>query len=149
MYERLYRSGSGDLIDLKIYIRDFVEFLFGIYVIDREKIRFVTTLEDIRLDLKRAVPVGLLLNELISNSLKYAFPENRTGEVRVDLKNLEGTVVLSVSDDGVGLPENFNPGETDSMGLTLVNMLAKQIGGAVEIKKAEERGTTAVLRFNL
>jgi two-component sensor histidine kinase len=93
------------------------------------------------LDTKRSVPLGLILNELISNALKYAYPVGRRGELRVELKLRGSEISLEVSDDGSGIPDEYlSPGSL-SMGMTLVRMLARQIGAAISI---DNKGGTRV-----
>ncbi len=102
--------------------------------------------DDIRLGIETAIPLGLIVNELISNAYKHAFPGNRTGEIVLRLKGLEGgAVALEVNDDGVGLPEGFEPGKVASLGMQLVVSLAQQLDGQLDIRS--EHGARFALRF--
>ncbi|HQO03795.1 MAG TPA: sensor histidine kinase [Spirochaetota bacterium] len=89
-------------------------------------------LEDIRIDTKKATSLGLILNELLTNSLKYAFAEGIDGKVQVELKKTGRGIELSVIDDGSGLPRNFDPKTSGGFGLRLVGMLVKQGKGGIE-----------------
>ena len=91
--------------------------------------------EDVFLDIDRAIPCGLVLSELISNSLKYAFPDNRKGEITMDVHaDARGDVVLAFGDNGVGLPENFDPKAAKTLGLSLaVSLMERQLGGKMEV----------------
>jgi two-component sensor histidine kinase len=117
------------------------------YLFDSAQIRFVEQLDAVSTTLKKAVPIGLILNELITNSIKYAYPNGSAGEVRIRLASGGGTAVLSVSDDGPGLPSGLNPETTESLGLQIVGMLAKQIGGKIRFESV--KGTSAELAFKL
>src|SRR5262249_5165871 len=87
-------------------------------------------------DLARAVPFGLLLNELVSNAYKHAFPSGTKGELRIAFSKDDGHIRLHVADTGVGLPSGFNDRPTVTLGLQLVHMLAKQLGGTVTFDSA-------------
>jgi two-component sensor histidine kinase len=93
-----------------------------------------------------AIPIGLIINELMTNSLKHAFPDQKTGEIKVDFRRHNGKEFrLSVSDSGIGMPENFNFREATSLGLQLVNTLADQLRGRLELYS--EQGTRFEITF--
>jgi two-component sensor histidine kinase len=96
----------------------------------------------LNIDLQRAVPLGLTLNELITNALKHAYPDGEAGSVRVDLHQESEFIVASVADDGIGLPD---PLPSNSLGLKLVGVLAEQLGGDVRFEAPP--GTRITLRF--
>jgi two-component sensor histidine kinase len=93
---------------------------------------------------KDAAAWGIILNELVTNAFKYAFPDGRTGRLVVNFSNTDGHIVLSVSDDGVGMPENFDLSSTKSFGMRIVNLMEKQLRGSVEV--SQEGGTTFTVR---
>jgi two-component sensor histidine kinase len=101
---------------------------------------------DVLLPINAAIPCGLLVNELISNALKHAFPDDRQGEITIELL-MEGAqhAVLTVSDNGVGISETFSLEQTQTLGLQLVTMLSDQLGGVIEIHRANP--TRFALRF--
>ncbi len=131
IYEQLYLSSGIDRINLKQYIEDITLKIYNTYTIVPDNIRLSLDLEEIMIDLKRSVPIGLILNELVTNSLKYAYPDGGKGEVRVILKAGNGSIGITVSDDGVGLPAHFSVKDCPSLGLRLVEMLTDQIDGTV------------------
>jgi two-component sensor histidine kinase len=97
------------------------------------------------LGVERAIPVGLILNELISNSLKHAFPNDRSGSIRVEAQSRDGRVELAVIDDGVGVPEDLGAGKSKSLGLQIVEILVRQFGGSWELRR--QAGTVFRLSF--
>jgi two-component sensor histidine kinase len=107
----------------------------------------------VQLPLNAAVPAGLLVNELISNALKHAFPDGRTGEVSVTLRSdasrndTRSSIVLTVSDDGIGIPESMNLDKTDTLGLQLVSLLTDQLHGSIDIRRADP--TRFVVEFEI
>jgi PAS domain S-box-containing protein len=133
IYEQLYRSTDLGSVELREYIRNLAESIFASYALNTEAITLHTDLAKTKLDLRRAVPLGLIVNELITNALKYAYPSGDKGEIRVGLENDGTRVVLTVSDAGVGFPKEFAIEKTDTLGLKLVEMLADQIDGTVSI----------------
>lgn len=145
IYERLYLSPDLENIDLHLYIKDLTDSIFSTYSIDREKIRLRTELENLKLETKRAVPLGLILNELISNALKYAYTNGSKGEIQVGLKKNGEYIKLHVSDNGCGIPESVNPYTTESMGFMLVRMLTEQIGAELLVESS--KGTRVNIHF--
>lgn len=145
IYERLYASKDLSSIDLGPYAEELACALFETYNIAPSRIAIKTEFGQLRLDTKRCVPFGLILNELVSNALKYAYPGSEKGEVRVALRSSGGEALLIVEDDGQGVPEEYRGEATDGMGMTLVRMLAQQLGGGFELDCA--RGTRAQIRF--
>jgi two-component sensor histidine kinase len=89
--------------------------------------------KDAFLDINKAIPCGLIVNELVSNALKHAFPENLEGEIHVLLKSTDGTYELEVRDTGVGFPDGVDFRETDSLALQIVNDLVKQLEGDIQL----------------
>ncbi len=98
-------------------------------------VEIVVGMDALALDINVGIPCGLIVNELASNSLKYAFPEGRTGEIRLGLsKNTDGNHVLTVGDNGRGFPSELDFRHTTSLGLQLVNVLTRQIHGSIELE---------------
>ena len=102
-------------------------------------------LEPIHFEIDRAIPCGLILNELLSNAFKYAFPNGRSGEVRVSLQQQDSCIRLAVEDTGVGLPDGRFPRDIKSLGLRIVNILTQQLGGSLEV--SSDHGSHFVLKF--
>jgi two-component sensor histidine kinase len=140
IHELLYRSDSFSQVDLAAYARRLLDQVGSLYDQD-SRIRFSVEGEDIAIDLARAVPFGLLLNELVSNAYKHAFPPDAGGELYVALRKDGEDLELQVRDSGVGLPEGFGDGLPRTLGLQLVRMLTRQLGGTVTF---QSRGGTSV-----
>ena len=144
VYEQLYRTGGIDQIDLLPYIHNLCAGLSESYLSASNSVNIDPRLENIQLDVKRALPLGIILNELVTNALKYAFPTpKKQGIIRVELARANEEVHLTVADNGVGLPEG-QP-HSGGLGLELVRMLSRQIGGSFALENAQ--GCTARVRF--
>jgi PAS domain S-box-containing protein len=131
VHERLCQMPGLANLSLAGYLRDIFEGAIASYSIQPGQIKFDLDAEDILLNLDRAIPFGLLANELISNSLKHGFPAGRKGKIAVSIHRVEDAVRMVVQDNGIGLPMNFDAGSCKSMGLKLVESLAHQLGGAL------------------
>ena len=106
--------------------------LFRTYGVDASRTGLAIHVANTPLDLDRAIPCGLIINELVSNSLKYAFPHGRAGRIAVEMqRDVNSNCVLLVTDDGVGLPANLDLEQLDSLGLNLVTDLTGQLGGSL------------------
>lgn len=150
IYERLYLAPSLSGVELGAYIQELSQNIMDIYTDHDDRIRLRMELANVELRTERAVPLGLILNELITNVLKYAYPGDARGELRITLANDSGSIRLRVEDDGVGLPAGFSPSTTDSMGTQLVVMLSQQIGAQVTYSGSEGgRGTRVSIDFTL
>ena len=147
IHEKLY--GSKDLAKVKFdeYLTNLANYLFRTYRIDVQAVELSIDIEsDIFLGVDTAIPCGLIINELLTNSLKYAFPDYRKGKIRIRLHRLnERDYTLEVWDNGVGIPTNIEIGNTETLGMQLVTTLTKQLDG--EIKLSRKGGTSFVLHF--
>ncbi len=114
------------------------------YQLESNKIKTNIQTEKVEMDIKTASPLGLIINELITNSIKYAFPEGE-GEITLMICSVDDYYCLTVADDGVGLPDGFQLDKTETLGLQLVNRLVRQIEGTVEL--AESKGTEFIIKF--
>jgi two-component sensor histidine kinase len=134
VHEKLYQSRDLAKIDFAEYVHNLVAHVFRSYPTSLGNVGLKVNVDTISFSIDLAIPLGLLINELVSNCLKHAFPDERKGEIRVDL-HLDGRdgYVLTVSDNGVGFPEGVDFQKTETLGLQLVNTLAGQLGGAVEV----------------
>jgi two-component sensor histidine kinase len=140
IHEQLY--GSHDLaeIDFGAYIRDLAIDLFRSYQVDARRIRLDVETDRVRLGIDRAVPCGLIVNELVSNALKHAFPNGRQGGIQVDLRAEGQQMTILVRDDGIGLPEGLDYQNTPSLGLQLVNSLVSQVDGEITLEPVQGTG---------
>jgi two-component sensor histidine kinase len=114
-------------------------------VSDPERVNLDLDLEDVKIDINTVVPLGLIVNELVTNSMKYAFPDDECGHIKVELHHEYENIVLRVSDNGVGFPRDLDYKNTNSLGLQLVNNLIIQIDGELELDN--NQGTTFTIRF--
>lgn len=136
VHEKLYQSGDLASINFPKYIKGLSNELYHSYNTNPAQIKINIVAEEISIDINNAIPCALIVNELVSNSLKHAFPEDRQGEITVCFeKNGNGTCSLSVSDNGVGLPEGLDYKVSDSLGLRLVNGLTAQLKGELKVEK--------------
>ncbi len=130
IYEMLYLSEELREIQLDQYLDRLIASLLTSHSERRERIRTLIHLDKIRIDVRRAIPIGLIANELITNSLKHAFPGERCGTISVSLRqDGDGGAALEISDDGVGFQDKTSDEGDSGLGLTLVRMLTTQIGG--------------------
>jgi len=139
VHEKLYQTKNLADIDFKGYVKSLVTSLFRSYRPRQGKITLKIEVGDVSLGLERAIPCGLIINELVSNSLKYAFPEERAGEIRVAFNSTdENTLVLEVSDNGIGIPEKLDFRNTKFLGLHLVTILSEdQLHGTIELNRTD------------
>jgi PAS domain S-box-containing protein len=146
IHEKLYQSTDLNRIHFSEYVRSLCVHLFHGFQADPAKIRLKLDLEDISLDVSTSIPCGLIVNELVSNSLKHAFPDGREGEIAVHFHRTGGgELELLVSDDGVGFPRDLDFRNTGTLGMQIVTMLAEQIDGT--ISRDDERGTSFRISF--
>jgi len=115
-------------------------------VVDPERTTLEIDAEDVELGIDDAIPCGLIVNELVSNSLKYAFPHSQCGKITVRFENGDNeSIVLTVADSGIGLPADLDISATETLGLQLVTILTKQLRGTIELDR--ERGTKFTIKF--
>ncbi len=148
VHEYIYRSDTLADLDFSAYVTGLSERLFDVYCIDPSRIGLALEVEAINLTITDAIPCGLILNELVSNALKYAFPGDRTGVIRVSFARIGNEdVELTVADNGVGLPAGFSIEESPSLGLQVVRTLTRQLGAMLSV--GSEPGATFRLRWKL
>jgi two-component sensor histidine kinase len=146
LHEILYQSDDLALVDFSKYLLRMVDHLFRSFGVNNRQIRLHTELDPVRFELDDALPCGLLISEVISNSLKHGFPSDRTGEIHIQLRSQSPTTVsLVLSDNGVGLPGTRDWMTSRSLGLRLVRALAQQLGASLEIRS--QGGTQVKLVF--
>lgn len=138
IHEKLYQSRDFTKIDSKGYIKELVNGLVQSYEVPG-RITFIVNVEIASLSINNAVPCGLLINELVSNSVKYGFPDGRDGEIRISLHPIEDNKIeLIVSDNGIGIPENIDFRKADSWGLRLITILAEnQLHGEINLDRGK------------
>jgi two-component sensor histidine kinase/DNA-binding response OmpR family regulator len=145
IHERLYQSPDLARVDLAGYVRNLATSLFHSYRSSAEAVALKIDVQDVALGIDTAIPCGLILNELMSNVLKHAFPEGREGEIYVGLCSEEGQIMLTVGDDGIGFPADVDFRNTKSLGLQLVITMVEQLEGTIELDGKD--GTTFKIAF--
>jgi PAS domain S-box-containing protein len=133
VHEKLYRSTDLANIDFNDYIRSLTSSLITAYSADPSRIRLIIDIKDVSLDINRAIPVGLIMNELVANALKHAFPEGWSGKITLTGRRTPAGITLSVQDNGVGLPEGLDWRNTSTLGLHLIITLIQQVHGSIEL----------------
>ncbi len=145
IHETLYQSKDLSRINFAEYLQKLVAHVSRSYRIRPEAVKIKVDVDDVSLPIDSAVPCGLIINELASNSLKYAFPADRRGEINITFTRTDAHYLLKVSDTGVGLPPGFDPEKGKSLGMKLVRMLASQLCGELAFRNGA--GTTFEIRF--
>lgn len=165
IHEELHKVGGTDILNFSSYLKKLVWNLLQTYRLGNIDINLNMDLEEnIILDMDTAVPLGIIVNELVSNSLKHAFPGRKTGEIKIELfrkkldqygstkeetgfKDKKTGLVLTISDNGIGIPETVDFENPDTLGLQLVSILADQLDGKIELRR--ENGTKFILELNV
>jgi len=146
IHERLNQHEDVDQLDFREYAEALCRDLLYCYQSNSESVRLRFHLSPVSLGLAQAIPCGLILNELVTNAMKYAFPEGRQGEIVIILTCDQSDVVkLTVADDGIGLPVGFVLRNSTSLGLRIVDILSRQLGGTTEV--LDGPGTSFSLSF--
>jgi PAS domain S-box-containing protein len=146
IHEKLYQSRDYSQVEFSDYVRSLASNVFHATGMSSSEVTLELAIDDVTLGVDTAIPCGLLLNELITNALKHAFKDRRSGTVRVELTRLEGDRIrLVVMDNGVGLPDGFNMATSQSLGLQLVSTLARQLRAELKVRGSE--GSSFALTF--
>jgi two-component sensor histidine kinase len=136
VHEKLYQSADVAKINLDDYIRNLGNSLVTFYDMEGKGISITTDIQEIPLTINTAIPVGLIINELVSNSLKHAFPDGRDGEISIAIQRTNHMLTLLYKDDGVGIPDDLDWRNAKSLGLRLVVSLVEQLQGTVELDRS-------------
>jgi PAS domain S-box-containing protein len=148
IHESLHGSERLSEINLMNYLTKITTSIFQTYATDHQKVKLNNNVEEVPISLNQAYPLGLTINELISNSLKYAFPDERKGEINVNLKELDKKVELTVMDDGIGIPDGLDWKNSKSLGLKLIRTLVEnQLDGSIDLDNTN--GTKFTIKFNI
>jgi two-component sensor histidine kinase/PAS domain-containing protein len=147
VHERIFTSGDMTNVNFNIYVREITYALFRGYNIHRERITLETDIiADLSIDLKQAIPCGLIINELVSNSIKHAFPTDKEGKISVSIrKKVPDKIEICIRDNGCGLPADIDVREPDSIGLKLITMMVNQLKGSLEFNRT--KGTEIKIFF--
>ncbi len=148
VHETLHGSENLSEINLKTYLTKVTSSIFQTYSVSLDKVKLNSDIEGIPISIDRASPLGLIINELLSNSLKYAFPDERKGQISVSMKQRNQELELIIKDDGVGMPDGFDWENPISLGLKLVRTLVEnQLDGSIDMKSTN--GTKFTIKFNI
>jgi two-component sensor histidine kinase len=138
IHDNLYISDNRDYIPLAKYLHSLSSVIVG--TLGETNIHLTTDLETLEVPIKKALPLGLITNELLTNSIKYAFPGHQPGELTIRFNRVsgtEGTYKLSIKDNGIGLPESFSIDNPSSSGMLIVKMLIEQLNARLEIDRKD------------
>jgi len=147
LHECLYRTGDVSEVDVRLYLEDLAANLSSLFRSDDRNIPILVDVPSIRIGMDTALPVGMVVTELVTNAARFAFPDQRTGRVRISLAVAEKRAILTVDDDGIGLPMAFDPTKSPTLGFKLVLALAEQLGSRLELLPG--RGTAIRFDFPL
>ena len=146
IHEELYKNINLSQMDFADYIKNLCENLMISYGVERKRIKLDINTEKTEMVVDTAIPCGLIINELITNSLKHAFPGKRKGTISLAFRQMKNkNYLLTVSDDGVGMPKSVNINKTTTLGMQLITVLVEQLGGTLKVQRKE--GTTFTIKF--
>ena len=147
IHERLYKSSDLSLINLKSYLDNLLVYYETSYNLPEQNIAINTSVENIELSMDYLVPCGLILNEIIANSIKYAFPESASGNISIAASRNENQCILTIQDSGIGFPDQFKIESCTSLGMQLIQGLTRQIKGSLEV--ISNPGAHYTITFNI
>jgi len=146
-YEQLYQSENIGEIKFEDYIRNIVSSIVSFHQKKTKKIQVKFDIENISMDLNTSLICGYIISELVSNSLKHAFPKEGTGEIKIELHKDDDNYTLIVQDSGIGMPKDIDFNKSDKLGLRLVNMYVEQLKGKIRFDKTQ--GAKIIISFNI
>ncbi len=151
VHDKIYQSKCLNKVDFKDYTINIISTLFQTYNVNQKRVSSEINMESINLNIETCIPCGLILTELLTNSIKHAFPADNdgskeyTGKITVEIFSLGDKVILKIKDNGIGFPENIDFENANSFGLQLVNLLVNQLRGTIELRR--ENGTEFKIKF--
>ena len=146
VHEKFYQAEELSEIDFGEYVQKLTQYIYQSYGDKTDRIKMIIESDRVGLDMDTAMPSGLLVNEIVSNAYKYAFPGETTGEIKIVLQKKDGKVVFRISDNGVGLPSEINLDAAESLGMQLIQALTAQLDGELEVSR--ENGTEFKITFS-
>jgi len=147
IHQKLYQSENLDRIPMNDYIAELVQYICASNNIERRDIRIIQKVERINMDVAHAMPLGLIINEALTNAFKYAFPRHKKGAVNIALSSCDDRCELIIRDDGIGLPDEFDPYKSKSLGITLIHGMTEQLEGKYKIDG--RNGVTITIAFTM
>ena len=145
LHQNLYQEDNLKGIEMEMYFGQLAKKLFHAYNIKSDQVRLVTDIENLNLDIDTVVPIGLIMNELITNSLKHAFPNEREGTIYITLKEVNDQLILNVRDDGIG-SEGIRSDENNTFGSKMIQAFSQKL--KAEMMTDLEGGTSVTLTIN-
>ena len=145
VHEKFYQSDELSEIDFAEYIEKLCHFIYQSYGDKTDRIHLQISGDKIGLDMDTAMPCGLLVNEIVSNSYKYAFPNQEKGTIQIDFKKNDNKIILFIQDNGVGFPEEYDLEKSESLGMQLIQALTSQLDGDLVVSR--ENGTSFKISF--
>jgi two-component sensor histidine kinase len=145
IHELLYAAGDFSRIEFSQYVNHLVRDVIALHGKRAAQVQVDIDAEPLLVQLTEAVPCGLIVNELLTNAFKHAFPEGRPGKIKVVFQAADSECLLEIADDGIGLPENIDPRSTNSMGFQLLHLLVQQLNATLAVTR--DRGTRFAIRF--
>lgn len=145
IHEEIYSSQNFTHINLHDYLRNITKEVLTFHIGDPRRVKLTFKVEDVKMELETAIPLGLLVNKIVANSVVHAFPNNRKVEIKVVLRREGDEFTLRISDDGVGIQDNVEFEKAETLGFQLIKNLAKKLDGQLELQKDNE--TIFTLKF--
>ena len=145
IHDQLYKTEHATEINLTAYIKELIYSLNGSLNRKTNNIRLRWEIDNISIDVSQAIPVGIILNEMVTNALKYAFPDNQMGTITIFVKQTGDFIQMQISDNGVGLPADFDFDSTNTLGITLLKGLTGQLKGTFSVEN--DNGLTVTVKF--
>lgn len=146
IHQNLYQSEQVNNVDIENYLKELVVYLSQMFNTDSKKIETAISTDGIQFDIDTAIPLGLIVNELVSNAYKYAFENRENGRIRINIKAVGDDYELHIDNDGRPLPTNFDINATKSLGLKLVSILSRQLRGKFSFE-SDEQQTSFMVSF--
>ena len=148
IHEKLYQTNSFTRVDFGSYTKNLIYYLFRMFDVKSDKVSLRLNAENVFLPMDTAIPCGLIINELVTNSLKHAFSDDKRGELSVEaIYHTDNKFTLTIKDNGKGIPEGLDLNNSKTIGFNLVNSLIRQLGGILKINK--EEGTEFKITFSI
>jgi len=145
IHEILYQSDSFSQIRLDTYVEELADYICKTYITKEQQVQLKTDLQKVTLNINQAVPVGLILNELLANAIEHGLDKSDKGILSIELNEKDGIIQLKIQDNGKGLPDNFDHKNTKSTGFTIINALIQQLEATLSVKT--NSGATIVINF--
>jgi two-component sensor histidine kinase len=146
IHQKLYQSEDIKTIDMSVYLPEFLRYLNDSFGTQRQ-IRFQLAIEPLLLGVSQAIPLALVINEAVTNSIKYAFPGNRSGIIEINMYQVAEQITLIIADNGVGIDPSIGNTPSDSLGMKLIRGLTEDINAGISI--ANDNGTRITIVFNV